>query len=249
MTKLNASMYATSMAIFFSTRSTTPLLLATIFLAFNAPAYGGVLSVDAAIANGHFSRGVKLSDNGPTASASVEWNSDSGFFAGLDCYVAGNQRIRSFERACFLSAGVFEKISDSQAWSIEARRYDYKSLINVDWDSNEVSLNWHHQNGILTSLSVSDNWLARDTNALALDVSYRHHFNNTISGIFEAGIISPIESGRLENVETFSAGVEYQKGLWSTSIKASVVNADIDGALFALRDQSNLMWSIRYQLY
>jgi len=218
-------------------------------LSLQTEARAAVLSVDASLLSNHISRGVKFTDNGPLASASLEWNSDNGLFAGADCYVAGEQRIENFERACFSFAGVFSPLNDQQAWSLEARRYDYKTSGHVDWDINELSVSWHHRNGFLSSLSVSDNWLARDTKALALDLSYRRVFSEQFSGVIEAGFISPIESGRLEDATTFGLGLEYQRGLWSSSIKVFAVDADIDGNLFSVRDQQNVLWTIRYQLY
>ncbi len=212
-------------------------------------AFADVLTVDASLLSSHISRGVKLSNNSPLASASLEWNSKSGLFAGLNCIASGEQKIESFERACFSYAGLFRPLENKQAWSIEARRYDYKSSGNADWDNSEVSISWHHRNGFLASLSVSDNWLARDTTALALDLSYRQIFNERFSAVVEAAYIDPIESGRLDSLATAGLGLEYQRGLWSSSIKVFAVDADIDGRLFSVQDQQNLLWTISYQLY
>ena len=212
-------------------------------------AFADVLTVDASLLSHHNSRGVQLSNNGPLASASLEWNADNGVFAGLNCFVAGEQNIESFERACFSFAGLFKPLDNKQAWSIEARRYDYKSSANSDWDNNEVSLSWHHRNGFLASLSVSDNWLARDTTALALDLSYRQAISERFSAVVGAAYIEPIENGRLEELASASLALEYQRGLWSSSVQVFAVDADIDGSLFSVRDQQNLLWTISYQIY
>lgn len=218
-------------------------------LSAQAPALADVLTVDASLLSSHVSRGVALSDNGPLAAASLEWNADNGLFAGLNCYVAGEQNIENFQRACFSFAGVFNSLDEKQAWSIEARRYDYKNSDMADWDNNEVSISWHHRNGFLASLSVSDNWLARDTTALALNLSYRQSISKQFSAVVEAGHIEPIESGRLEDLTMASVGLEYQRGLWSSVIKAYAVQAEIDGLVFSVKDQQNLLWTISYQIY
>lgn len=249
LTKPCTTLYAKPMRTFFSKSKYVLLCSSLLGLLAQSYAFADVLTVDASLLSNHISRGVKLSNNGPLASSSLEWNADNGVFAGLNCFTAGEQNIESFERACFSFAGLFSPINNKQAWSIEARRYDYKSSGNADWDNNEVTISWHHRNGFLASLSVSDNWLARDTKALALDLSYRQSISERFSAVVEAAYIDPIESGRLEDLASASLGLEYQRGLWSSSIKVFAVEADIDGRLFSVQDQQNLLWTISYQIY
>ncbi len=249
LTKPCATLYAKPMPSSFSKSIHAFIGSSLLGLIAQSHAFADVLTVDASLLSSHISRGVKLSNNGPLASASLEWNADNGIFAGLNCFAAGEQNIESFERACFSFAGLFKPLDNTQAWSIEARRYDYKSSDNADWDNNEVSLSWHHRNGFLASLSVSDNWLARDTASLELDISYRRTISERFSAVVGAAYIEPIESGQLEKLASASLGLEYQRGLWSSSIKVFAVNADIDGRLFSVEDQQNVLWTIGYQIY
>ncbi|MFT6407152.1 MAG: hypothetical protein ACJAQ6_000562 [Arenicella sp.] len=220
-----------------------------LLLSHISPSNASVVEVGASLSSGQYFRGVELADDGLTSPLSFDFSDNNGLFAGFECYQGDAKQLSAFKKGCVGYTGYFEQLNTSNALSMELRRYDYASRGDFDWDTNEVSLSWHYKSSWLTLLSYSDNWLASESNTVALDVSYRQRISDRFSGVIDVGILRALSIQQFNSINTVGIGIEYQFGLWSSSVMATNVDSTSTPDVPLDFDQAELRWSIRYQLY
>lgn len=229
---------------------TFPLLtLCTGFLVPSDHAQADVFQVNASVSSGHYLRGIELANDGTAVALSFDWSSDVGVFSGLECYFSDADDFTGFERGCIAYLGYFAPINSNQAISIEGKRYDYTDTRPIDWDTNELAVSWHYKDAFLVSLSYSDDWLARDTDTLALDFNYNYSLTDRIFLSAEVGFLEALDETSFDSVLTLGAGIEYQANRWSLSLKTNTIDSQARNDLPFEFSQPELIWTFNYQIY
>lgn len=212
--------------------------------------HADIFQATASVSSGHYLREIELADDGPVLSVNFDWSSDNGLFLGSECHQGDAVRFEGFSRGCVSYLGYFRPLNTNSAISFEAKRYDYSRDDLVDWDTNEVSASWHFRNNLLVSISYSDEWLAWRTSTTGLDIAYTYPLSERLSVVANGGILrtnNPI--AKFDTLRSGAVGFRFQHHRWSMLLKASLIDIDSGASLPFEFDESELSWSVSYQLY